>query len=87
MCAESIASVTFPFTKTIYQQDNLELYFNRAVLNNSRLGVGRTDESSYRIWDLAEWDEEYRVLQLDWRKVKTGKDDIMLMGGDVCGDW
>ena len=32
-------------------------------------------------------DEEYGVLQLDLREIKTGKDDIILMGGDVGVDW
>ena len=49
--AESIDSVHFPFTATIYQQDNSEGYFKRAVLNNSRLASGRTAEASYSIWD------------------------------------
>ena len=31
-------------------------------------------------------DEEYGALQLDWREVKTVKNNIILMGGDVCGD-
>ena len=59
----------------------------REVLNNSRLVVGRTAEASYRIWDSAEWKEDYGVLQLYWREVNKGKYDIMLMGGDVRGDW
>ena len=87
ICAESIASVNFTFTTTIYQQDNSEGYFKRGLLIISRLSVGRTDEASYSIWDSEEWYERYGVLQLDWREVKTGKDDIMLMGGDVRGDW
>ena len=87
MRAESIAYVTFTFTTTIYEQYNSEGYFKRAVLNISRLAVGRTAKASYSIWDSAKWDKEYVVIQLDWREVKTGKDDIMLMGGDVCGDW
>ena len=49
--------------------------------------IGRTDEASYIIWDSEEWDDKYGVLQLDWIEVKTGKDDIMLMDGDVRGDW
>ena len=24
---------------------------------------------------------------MDCREVKIGKDDIIMMGGDVCGDW
>ena len=60
MRAESI-----PFTTTIYQQDNSERYFNRAVLNDSSLVVGCTAEASYSIWDSAEWDKDYGVLQLD----------------------
>ena len=48
---------------------------------------GRTDKSSYIIWGSSEWDEEYGALQLDWIEVKTVKDDIMLMVGDVYGDW
>ena len=51
------------------------------------LVVGQTSDASYRIWDLEEWDEKYRVIHLNWRKFKTGKDDIMLMDGDVHGDW
>ena len=87
MRAESITSVPFPFATTLFQQENSEGYFKRAVLNNSRLPVGRNAKTSYSIWDLAEWDEEYGALQLDWREAKTGKYDIMLMGGDVRGDW
>ena len=83
---ESIASVNFPFTTTINQQDNSYGYFNISVLNNLRLAVGHTSEASYSIWDSEEWDEEYGVLHLDWREVNTGKDDIMLMGGDFRGD-
>ena len=45
----------------------------------------RTAKASYRIWDLAEWNDDYGVLQLDWREVKKRKDDIMLMGIDVNG--
>ena len=87
MRAESIASVSFPFTTTIYQQENSEGYFERAVLNNSMLEVGRTAKASYRIWDSAEWYKEYGFLHLYWREVNTGKDDIMLMGVDIHGDW
>ena len=36
---ESIASVPFTFTTTIYQQENWYGYFNRVVLNSSRLAV------------------------------------------------
>ena len=46
---ESIAYVTFPFTTTIYQQENPEGYFKREVLNNSRLAVERTAEASHSI--------------------------------------
>ena len=60
--------------------------FKAEVLNNSMLAVGRTDEASYSIWDSAEWDKEYGVIQLGWREVKTGKDDIIFMSDDVCGD-
>ena len=49
---ESIASVTFTFTTTIYQQENSEGYFKISVLDNSRFAVGCTDEASYIIWDL-----------------------------------
>ena len=85
--AENIASFIFPFTTTIYHQENSDVYFNIAVLNNSSLAEGSTAKSSYSIWDLTEWDEEYAAQQLERRKVNTGKDDIMLMGGDICGDW
>ena len=87
MRAESIASVTFLFTTTIYQQYNSDEYIKRSVLNNSRLAVGLTTKDLYIIWDSVEWDEQYGVVQLDWRELKTGKDDIMLMGGDFRGDW
>ena len=50
------------------------------------MAVGCTAEASYSIWELAEWEKEYVVLQFDWREVKTGKGDIMLMVGDVRGD-
>ena len=43
--AESVASVPFPFTKTIYQQDSSVGYFKRAVLHNSSLVVGCTAEA------------------------------------------
>ena len=49
---ESIASVTFTFTTTIYQQENSEGYFKISVLDNSRFAVGCTAEASYIIWDL-----------------------------------
>ena len=49
MRAESIAYVPFTFTTTIYEQYNSEGYVKRAVLNNSRLAVGRTAEASYSI--------------------------------------
>ena len=52
-----------------------------------RLAEDITSESSYSIWDLAECYEEYLSIQLDWREVKVGKDDIILMGGDIRGDW
>ena len=71
----------------VLQQLHNNRYFKIPVLNNSGLAVGRTVEASCSIWDLAEWDEEYGVIQLYWRQLKTGKDDIMLMGGDVRGDW
>ena len=87
MRAESIAYVPFTFTTTIYEQYNSEGYVKRAVLNNSRLAVGRTAESSYIIWYSEEWGEEYGFLQLDCGEEKTGKDDIMLICGDVRGDW
>ena len=45
MRAESIASVTFTFTTTIYQQDNSEGYFKISDLNSSRLAVVRTAEA------------------------------------------
>ena len=51
------------------------------------MAVGRTAEYPYIIWESAEWDEEYGVLQLDWREIKTGKDDIMFMGDDARDDW
>ena len=57
MRAESIASVTFPFTTTIYQQYNSDEYIKRSVLNNSRLAVGLTTKDLYIIWDSVEWDE------------------------------
>ena len=50
MRAEIIASVTFPFTTTTYQQENSVVYYKRAVLNDSRLAVGRTAKASYIIW-------------------------------------
>ena len=49
--AEIIASVNFYFTSTIYQQDNLDGLLKTSVLNNSRLSVGITDNSSYIIQD------------------------------------
>ena len=49
--------------------------------------VGRTAKASYRIWDSEEWYKEYGFLHLYWREVNTGKDDIMLMGVDIHGDW
>ena len=84
--AENIASFNFPFKTTIYQQENSGVYFNIAVLNNSSFSEGSTAESSYSIWDSIEWDEQYAAHQLYWRKVNTGKDYIMLMGGDICGN-
>ena len=87
MRAKSIAYVPFYFITIIYQQKNSEGYFERAVLNNSMLEVGRTAEASYRIWDSVEWYKEYGFLHLYWREVNTRKYDIMLMGVDVHGDW
>ena len=52
--AEIIASATFTFTTTIYQQKKPDGYFKRELLNNSRLEEGSTYESSYIIWDLKE---------------------------------
>ena len=63
------------------------MQFKRAILINSRLEVGRTGVYSYRIWDSKEWDEDYGVIQLEQREVKKGKDDIILVSGDVHGDW
>ena len=48
--------------------------------------LGCTAKYLYSIWDSAEWDEEYGVLQFNWIELKTGKYDIMLMVGDVHGD-
>ena len=45
--------------------------------------AGRTAEYSYRIWYSEKQGGEYGVIQLDCRDVKTGKGDIMLMGGDI----
>ena len=53
---ESIASVTFNLKTNIYQQKSSDIYFNREVLNNSMLEIGRTAEASYIIWDLSEWE-------------------------------
>ena len=85
--AESLASVPFTFTTTIYQQKNSDRYFKSAVLNISRLAEGSTDESSCSIWDSTEQDKDYGDLHLDCIEVKIGKEDIIMMGGDVCGDW
>ena len=49
--AENIASVNFTSTTTIYQQENSDVYFNIAVLNNPSLEEGSTADSSYNIWD------------------------------------
>ena len=48
---------------------------------------GSTENSAYIIWELVEQYKECETLQLDWKEVKTGKYDKMLMGGDVRGDW
>ena len=55
MRAKSIASVPFSFRTITHQQENSEGYFERAVLNNSMLAVGRTAEALYRIWESVEW--------------------------------
>ena len=54
----------------------------RAVLKKLRLV-----DSSYSIWDSSEWYEDYDIIQLYFREVKTGNKYIIIMGGDVCGDW
>ena len=82
-----ILSVAFTCTKTVLKKENPEGYFKRLVLCNLRLEVGRTNKYPYIIWDSKEWCKEYGVLHLGWREVNTWKDDIMLMDGDVCGNW
>ena len=47
-------------------------YEMRAVLNMLRSSVGRSGEVSTANWQFAEWDEEDKVLLMNWPETKTG---------------
>ena len=66
----------------VLKENSSEAYLNRAVLTVLRQAMGRGGEVSTATWDSVSWDSNGEMLVMDWREVKTGKENIINFGPD-----